>query len=59
MEPCDEDIDICNGETHSCYDCGGDGYVESDDWQDDEVEFECSTCNGTGVLPCPANPRVS
>lgn len=33
-----------------CYECGGDGLVESDDWQDWGEEYECPTCHGTGCI---------
>ena len=43
----------CGGERHECHDCGGDGFVESDDWQDLAELFPCSTCQGQGGWPCP------
>lgn len=49
-----------------CDNCGGEGYVESDDWQDDEdTLYTCDWCRGSGghwaclSSPewCAANPR--
>lgn len=53
----DEPDEICSGQDcdgawHDCYNCGGEGYVEPDDWQDDEDEV-CGTCSGEGGWPCP------
>lgn len=34
-----------------CWNCGGDGFIESDDWQDDPDDDEmCHVCQGSGVL---------
>jgi hypothetical protein len=34
---------------YDCDNCGGEGYVESDDWQDDEDEmYQCEWCRTTG-----------
>lgn len=56
--PCDEDIDTCDGTSHVCWNCGGDGMVDGDDWQDDDEEFVCGICRGAGGWPCPDNPCV-
>ena len=54
MEPCDRDIDECNGESHECWFCGGNGWVEDDEWQNCDEDFlECEVCHGTGSRPCP------
>ena len=34
-----------------CYDCGGDGWVESDDWQDFGELMRCGTCQGETGWP--------
>jgi hypothetical protein len=46
----------CNGERHECWNCGGDGFVESDDWQDWGGEGMCQTCGNVGSWPCPMLP---
>jgi DnaJ-class molecular chaperone len=38
------------GYNEECYECGGDGFVESDDWQDWGEEYECDVCNGCGFI---------
>ena len=45
----DEEDEEYSG-SEECWDCGGDGYVERDDWKDWGEEFECSTCQGIGLL---------
>jgi DnaJ-class molecular chaperone len=49
-------LDDCNGQWHPCHDCGGEGFVEEDDWEGLYLDSEfitCSTCGGTGGWPCP------
>jgi hypothetical protein len=48
----DED-DACDGRWHTCWNCGGSGYVETTDWQDDDDEEVCSVCRGATGWPCP------
>lgn len=43
----------CHGEWHECWDCGGDGWVESDDWQYGDEQLICLHCEGDGGWPCP------
>jgi hypothetical protein len=47
----------CDGSRHVCWDCGGDGFVESEDWQDWGAENMCRTCRNVGSWPCPALPE--
>lgn len=49
---CCADPEVCDGEWHTCYNCGGEGEIESEDWQDDEME-PCSICGGSGGWECP------
>lgn len=46
--------DGCYEGSHECYECGGDGYIESDDWQDFGALVKCPICFGRGAWPCPA-----
>ena len=51
---CTADEDECDGYWHSCWTCGGEGYVESDDRQDDDDQGDlCPDCMGRGGLLCP------
>lgn len=43
----------CDGERHECWNCGGDGWEESEDWQDWGAETMCWTCHSVGSWPCP------
>ena len=56
----------CGSSTYSvtCWNCGGDGYLESDDWQDPDEIRRCDICGGDGRWQrccssrdwCEANP---
>jgi hypothetical protein len=59
LQGCQADSDTCDGTTHICWECGGDGWVESDDWQDYGEEYMCSVCRGNGGWPCPDKPQVT
>lgn len=60
---CDEPD--CDGGFHECHDCGGDGWVLGDCFEDccccadpeSEHDFlKCDICDGAGGWPCPAVP---
>ena len=50
------DLDDCDGSWHPCHDCGGEGWIEEEDWEgmylDPEV-ITSPTCRGKGGWPCP------
>lgn len=55
MDDCDIIIEqmcprcrCCEQLWHECEECGGDGWVESDDWQDFDEEMPCPTCRTEG-----------
>ena len=48
------DPEACDGEWHTCWNCGGEGAVDSDDWQFGDEEI-CPVCRGEGSWRCP-NP---
>jgi hypothetical protein len=50
---CQAKPEECDGSWHTCWECGGEGGVESDDWQDGEDLLRCSLCRGACGWPCP------
>jgi DnaJ-class molecular chaperone len=46
----------CTGNgSEPCWDCGGDGFysVPEDDDPMGDLEYQCETCAGKGVVVCP------
>lgn len=51
---CELDDAQCNGRFHDCWNCGGDGWVASEDGNFWGEEYTCHHCHGKGGWPCPA-----
>jgi hypothetical protein len=52
---CDDD---CDGFWHVCWQCGGEGILESDDDCGEVEEAPCQLCRADGGWPCPNAEEV-